>query len=100
MIQNFKQVEDRIHSYPTQKIAVASGTDSETLHAVAMAREKNIAECVLAGDERVIRETGQMWIDVARAVAGDEAALRARPDLNLDTGKVVPASFALWGTGP
>ena len=59
MITNFKQVEEKIHSYPVQKIAVASGTDSETLHAVAMAREKNIAECVLAGDERLIRETAE-----------------------------------------
>lgn len=50
--------------------------------------------------ERVIRETGHMWIDVARAVAGDEAALLARPDLNLDTGKVVPTGFALWEGRP
>ncbi len=50
--------------------------------------------------ERVVRETGRVWIDVAHAVAGDEAALLARPDLSLDTGKVVPASFALWGTSP
>ncbi len=46
---------------------------------------------------RVVEETGRMWVDVADAVAGDEAALVARPDLNLNTGKVIPAGFALWG---
>ena len=59
MIINFSQVEEKIHAYPVQKIAVASGTDSETLHAVTMARDKQIAESVLVGDERVIRETAE-----------------------------------------
>lgn len=59
MITNFAEVENRIHSYPTQKIAVASGTDSETLHAATMARDKNIAESILVGDEKVIRETAE-----------------------------------------
>lgn len=59
MITNFAEVEKRIHEYPTQKIAVASGTDSETLHAATMARDKNIAESVLVGDEKVIRETAE-----------------------------------------
>lgn len=59
MITNFSQVEEKIHAYPVQKIAVASGTDSETLHAVTMARDKQIAESVLVGDERVIRETAE-----------------------------------------
>lgn len=47
--------------------------------------------------ERVIRETGRLWIDIARAIAMDEVSLLARPDLNLDTGKVIPVGFALWG---
>lgn len=59
MITNFAEVEKKIHSYPTQKIAVASGTDSETLHAATMARDKNIAESILVGDEKVIRETAE-----------------------------------------
>lgn len=59
MITSFRQVEEKIHSYPVQKIAVAAGTDSETLRAVQMAREKNIAECILVGDERIIKETAE-----------------------------------------
>lgn len=56
MITNFQQVKDKIHQYPVQKIAVASGTDTETLHAVVMARDENIAESVLVGDENLIKE--------------------------------------------
>lgn len=59
MITSFRQVEEKIHSYPVQKIAIAAGTDAETLRAVEMAREKNIAECILVGDERTIRETAE-----------------------------------------
>jgi phosphate butyryltransferase len=59
MITNFKQVTDKIAEYPVQKIAVASGTDSETLHAVAMARDQNIAESVLVGDEKLIRANAE-----------------------------------------
>lgn len=59
MITSFRQVEEKIHSYPVQKIAIAAGTDAETLRAVEMAREKNIAECILVGDERTIKETAE-----------------------------------------
>ncbi|MCB1200229.1 MAG: bifunctional enoyl-CoA hydratase/phosphate acetyltransferase [Leptospiraceae bacterium] len=59
MITNFNEVKKRIQDYPVQKIAVASGTDSETLRAVAMARDESIAESVLVGDEKVIRENAE-----------------------------------------
>ncbi len=37
---------------------------------------------------RAVEATAAMWVDVARAVAGDEAALVARPDLNINDGTV------------
>lgn len=45
---------------------------------------------------RVIDLTARLWIDLSRAVDGDEAALLARPDVNLDTGRAIPPGFALW----
>lgn len=59
MIINFKQVKEKIHEYPVQKIAVASGTDSETLRAVRMAKDEQIADSVLVGDEKKIKETAK-----------------------------------------
>lgn len=35
---------------------------------------------------RAVDATAAMWVDVARAVEGDEAALAARPDLNINDG--------------
>ncbi len=85
MITNFKQLEEKIHSYPPQKISVASGSDSETLHAVTMARDRNIATATLVGDARVIHETaekenikldGLEIIDIADPVKAGLAAVR------------------------
>jgi len=85
MITNFANVEKLIHSYPTQKIAVAAGTDSETLAAVTMARDKNIAAAVLVGDEKLIRQNGDAEnldlrgieiIDIADPVKAALAAVR------------------------
>lgn len=59
MVINFQQIIQRIYSYPMQRIAVAAGTDTETLHAVKMAYEQNIAECILVGDERTIKENAE-----------------------------------------
>lgn len=49
---------------------------------------------------RVIEATGRLWIDLARAVDGDETALLARPDISLDSGKTIPPGFALWESRP
>ena len=57
MITSFDEVRKRIRDYPAKKIAVANGTDTATLQAVCAARDENIGESLLTGDERAIRET-------------------------------------------
>ena len=59
MINNFKQVRERIKDYPLKKLAVASGTDLATLQAVCMARDEEIAESVLVGDENLIKTNAE-----------------------------------------
>ncbi|MEQ9363123.1 MAG: phosphate acyltransferase, partial [Leptospirales bacterium] len=58
-IQNFEEVKKKIKEYPTQRIAVASGTDEQTLIAAAQARDENIATTVLVGDESLIRANAE-----------------------------------------
>ncbi len=42
-----------------KRVSVASGTDVHTLTAVCKARDENIAESVVVGDESVIRKTAE-----------------------------------------
>lgn len=58
-ISNFDQVLRKIQEYPTKRIAVAAGTDAQTLHAICRARDENIAGAVTVGDARLIRETAE-----------------------------------------
>lgn len=58
-IHNFEQVKKKIQDYPTQRIAVAAGTDEQTLIAAAQARDENIATTLLVGDESLIRANAE-----------------------------------------
>lgn len=58
-ITNFEQVRKKITEYPTQRIAVAAGTDEQTLVAVAQARDENIATSLLVGEEALIRANAE-----------------------------------------
>ena len=57
MITEFQQVVTKLKEYPVKKISVASGTDHHTLTAVSRARDEQIAEVIISGDEKLIRET-------------------------------------------
>ncbi len=59
MITNFDQVRAKIKDYPVKRIAVASGTDVNTLTSVCRARDENIAEAVVVGDETKIRASAE-----------------------------------------
>lgn len=58
-VKNFEEVRKKIQEYPTQRIAVASGTDEQTLIAAAQARDEKIATTVLVGDEKLIHANAE-----------------------------------------
>lgn len=82
-ISNFEQVKERIREFPTQRIAVAAGTDEQTLVAATEARDQSIASTVLVGSEKTIRETAEKinvdlnGIDIIDVVDPVKAAYRA-----------------------
>lgn len=59
MLTNFQQVVDKLKNFPTKRIAVAAGTDAATLSAITRARDENIAESVITGDEKLIHKTAE-----------------------------------------
>ena len=59
VVTNFDQVKEKIKDLPPQRVAVAAGTDAQTLIAVTTARDENIAGSILVGDESTIRKTAE-----------------------------------------
>jgi phosphate butyryltransferase len=59
MITNLQQVKEKIRNFPLKKVAVAAGTDEQTLAAVCKARDENIATAVIFGDEKQIRSNAE-----------------------------------------
>ena len=75
-MKNFDELLAVVEKHPLRKVAVAVAQDSAALKAVAEARERNIAESILVGDERQIRQIAE-----AQGVSldGMEIVHRAEP---------------------
>jgi phosphate butyryltransferase len=58
-MKHFDELLKEIDEYPIRKVAVAAAQDRYVIQAVDKAREKNIAETVLIGDENKIREIAE-----------------------------------------
>jgi len=63
-MKNFDDMLAVVEKHPLRRIAVAVAQDARVIEAVVEARERNIAESVLFGDEPLIRETAAT-LDVA-----------------------------------
>ena len=55
-MSNFDKLLAKVSECSRKKVAVAVAQDSEVLQAVQMAKEKNIADAILVGDEAKIKE--------------------------------------------
>jgi len=55
-MKDFDALLSLVEKHPVRKVAVAAAQDPSVIGAVAQAREKNVAEAVLVGDERQIRQ--------------------------------------------
>ena len=56
-MKDFDALLRLVEKHPVRKVAVAVAQDDSVIEAVDEARRRNIAEAVLVGDERAIRET-------------------------------------------
>lgn len=81
MITKFEQVVKKLKDYPVKRIAVAAGTDVHTLTAVTRARDEEIAESLLVGSEKVIRDTAlsnDLNLDGIKIIDIEDPVLAAR----------------------
>jgi len=58
-MKDFDALLRLVEKHPVRKVAVAVAQDPSVIEAVAEARKRNIAEAVLVGDEREIREQAE-----------------------------------------
>lgn len=58
-MKNFDALLRLVEKHPVRKVAVAVAQDASVIQAVEEARNRSIAEAVLVGDEREIRETAE-----------------------------------------
>lgn len=66
-MSNFDKLLAKVSECSRKKVAVAVAQDSEVLQAVQMAKEKNIADAILVGDEAKIKEIADsLNIDVTQ----------------------------------
>ena len=52
----FDDIISKVNTFPTKTVAVACAQDTPVLEAVKAAKEQNIANSILVGDEEKIRE--------------------------------------------
>ena len=80
-MKNFDEMIALVEPQPLRKIAVACGQDSAVIAAAAAARQRNVAETVLVGDEPQIREIAEsVDVDLAEnqiAVVHEPAPIKA-----------------------
>ena len=58
-MKNFETLLKLVEKHPVRKVAVAVGQDGSVIQAAREARERNIAETVLVGDEGKIRQAAE-----------------------------------------
>ena len=58
MTKDFEGLLSKVNECETKKLAVAVAQDKPVLEAVKLAKERNIADSILVGDEDKIREIG------------------------------------------
>ena len=58
MSKNFSDLLAKIETIDKKKVAVAVAQDKAVLEAIKAAKERNIADAILVGDEEQIREIG------------------------------------------
>ncbi len=64
MSRNFDEILKKVNDFPIKKLSVAAANDDAVLEAVAIARERKIADSILVGDEAVIRKIcGEIKVD-------------------------------------
>jgi phosphate butyryltransferase len=72
-MNNFDELMDTVEAEPLRKVAVAVAQDITVIQALDEARRRNVAECVLFGDETEIRRlSGEADIDLRFAEVVDE----------------------------
>jgi phosphate butyryltransferase len=59
MIRDFEQLRKSLKTPSNQRLAVAAATGVSTLKAVCAARDKGIADAILVGDERKMRQSAE-----------------------------------------
>ena len=58
MAKNFKELTANLSSISRKKVAVAVAQDQAVLEAIKAAKERDIADAILGGDEDEIRKIG------------------------------------------
>ncbi len=58
-MKEFDTLLDLVESHPVRKVAVAVAQDGSVIEAVEEARQRNIAQAILVGDERAIRQAAE-----------------------------------------
>lgn len=81
LIQDFEGIAEQIRDFPVRKVAVAAAHDAAVLSAVAEAKDKDIADYILVGDEQQIRETA----DKAGAGINHKAIINVPDDIKAAT---------------
>ncbi len=82
-MKRLQEIVDAVKEYPVKRVAAAAAGDHTVIEAVKMARDGNVAEAVLVGDEKKIRELAERAKlklgkeDVINEPLPERAALRA-----------------------
>ena len=81
--KHFHKLIENVKHLPTKKMAVAAAEDEYVLEAVKIAKEQGLAESILVGDEKKIRQIAQelnmdlSGYEIINEVEPAKAALKA-----------------------